>query len=153
MSDNKCLKCERSFNSPDGLMQHNQSKHPEEVKQPRVSMSPQKKRKIRNWTIKIAVLVLIVGGIYFLFSNVKTLPPTDFRGHVEESPPSHILKTPMELTVQKHMLEHSDGDGPPGVIISYNCFDFECEDDLIEKLEAFTEQYNHVYVAPFPKQR
>ena len=47
------------------------------------------------------------------------------------------------------MLEHVDGAGRPGIIINYNCKDYKCEDNLIEKLEAFATKYDYVYVAPF----
>ncbi len=57
----------------------------------------------------------------------------------------------MPLSMQKHMLEHADGQGPPGVIINYNCEDFECEPDLIDKLKAIAQDYpEFVYLAPFP---
>ena|SRR3989338_1154634 len=113
-------------------------------------MKDKQKGKIGNWPILI-IAAVIIGGIYFLVPNTKTLPPTDIQGHIEMSPPSHILKEPMSISVQKHMLEHADGRGPPGVVINYNCKDYTCEDGLIEKLEAFAKRYNHVYVAPFPK--
>ncbi len=73
-------------------------------------------------------------------------------GHVERSPPSHILKKPMSDAVQRHMLEHADGKngGPGGIIINYDCKNFECEPDLVSKLEAFAVKYPEtVYVAPF----
>ena len=40
----------------------------------------------------------------------------------------------MPIAIQKHMLEHADGKegGRGGVIINYNCEDFNCEDGLIE---------------------
>ncbi len=82
--------------------------------------------------------------------NSKTLPPIDIAGHIEENPSSHVLKEPMPLPIQKHMLEHADGSGPPGVIINYNCMDYQCEEGLIPKLEEFTVKYpEFVYVAPF----
>lgn len=47
------------------------------------------------------------------------------------------------------MLEHSDGKEKPGIIIQYNCDDFDCEPDLIQKLAALAEQYpDNVYLAP-----
>ena len=142
----KCETCNRNFKDKEGLQMHNSAKHSKPEKK---SMKLNSK-KIKNWGIFIAILVLVVVGFYFLFSSVKTLPPTDMRGHIEESPPSHILKEPMPLAVQKHMLEHADGTGPPGIIINYNCEDYNCESDLIEKLEAFAEIYTaNVYVAPF----
>ncbi len=71
------------------------------------------------------------------------------QGHIESNPPSHVLKEPMPITIQKHMLEHADGSGRAGVIINYNCRDYSCEENLIENLEAFALSYNYVYVAPF----
>jgi hypothetical protein len=57
----------------------------------------------------------------------------------------------MGETVQRHMLEHSDGVGIPGVIINYNCVDFECESDLVNQLTEIAQQYpEFVYLAPYP---
>ena len=90
-------------------------------------------------------------AVYFTASKVETLPPTDMDGHVEKNPESHILKDTMLTVIQKHMLEHADGieGGKAGVIINYNCKDYECENGLIEKLEKFAVKYDYVYVAPF----
>ncbi len=72
------------------------------------------------------------------------------QGHVEQSPVSHTLREPMPLEIQRHMLEHSDSTGPPGIIINYNCEDYECENELIENLENFAEEFpSNVYIAPF----
>ncbi len=94
---------------------------------------------------------LIIAGIVWGISSIESLPPTDIQGHIESKPPSHVLKEPMPITIQKHMLEHIDGveGGRGGVIINYNCESYECESELIEKLEAFATRYNYVYVAPF----
>jgi len=151
MTDIKCEECEKSFETEESLNMHNKSKHPEKYKAPKQKMDPQQKKKIRNWSIFVIIVVIIVGGISFLVLSIKTLPPTDPRGHSEDKPPSHAVKNPMSISMQRHMLEHSDGDGPPGVIINYNCEDYICEPDLISKLEKFVEKYpNNVYVAPFP---
>ncbi|MBI4447941.1 DUF3105 domain-containing protein [Candidatus Woesearchaeota archaeon] len=107
------------------------------------------KRKIRNWSIFITIMALVIGGIYLLVSSIKTLPPTDIIGHIEQSPSSHILKEPMPIKMQKHMLEHSDGKGKPGVVINYNCNDYQCEEGLVNNLEGFAKKYDNVYVAPF----
>jgi len=49
------------------------------------------------------------------------------------------------------MLEHADGSGPPGVIISYNCDDYDCQPDFVDRLRAIAEDYpDFVYLAPFP---
>ncbi len=94
----------------------------------------------------------IIVGAFFIASNIKTLPPKDMQGHIEQSPPSHIMKTPMPIAIHKHMLEHADGEGRPGVIINYNCEDYVCEEGFIEELERFAVKYpEHVYIAPFPR--
>ena len=108
-------------------------------------------KRIKNWTIGLVVLASIFGGIYWWSSNRQVLPPTDMAGHIEQNPPSHVVDEPMSLAIQKHMLEHSDGKGQPGVIINYNCGDFECESDLKQKLAEIANKYpEFVYVAPFP---
>ena len=144
----RCEDCNRNFKDEEGLEMHNSAKHSKpESKKKTLKINP---KKIRNWGIFIAILILVVIGFYFMFSSVKTLPPTDMQGHIEESPPSHILKEPMNILVQKHMLEHADGVGSGGIIINYNCEDYDCEFDLIEKLEEFARIYtSNVYVAPF----
>lgn len=107
--------------------------------------------KLRKWGIIVVVVVLVVTGGFFWWTNREVLPPTSSQGHVEESPSSHILDKPMRITIQMHMLEHADGSGPPGVIINYNCKDFKCENDLIDKLAEIASQYpEFVYVAPYP---
>ncbi|MBI2507622.1 hypothetical protein HYV89_01580 [Candidatus Woesearchaeota archaeon] len=150
----KCEKCNKEFGTEEALNQHNRSKHYELYQEPRIGLSDKQKKKqkkkIRNWSITLAVLLLIIVGISYLASNSKTLPPISDQGHIEVSPSSHILREPMDIKIQKHMLEHADGKGPPGIIINYNCIDYACEPDLIEKLEAFAEKYPaNVYVAPF----
>ena len=144
-----CKICERSFDSEEALKMHNDAKHPVEIKKPLVSVSKKTKIQIRNWSIAVGIILLLVIGAVFL-ANRKSLPPTTIEGHIEVSPPSHILKEPMSITIQKHMLEHADGSGPPGVVINYDCENFECEPDLIPKLEEFAKKYpEFVYVAPF----
>ncbi len=145
----KCESCERDFKSEDALRMHNSSKHSQSLEKEKVAkVSPS---KIKNWLILAVILGLIFYGIFFTFSSIKVLPPTDMQGHVESSPLSHVLKEPMSIQIQKHMLEHVDGEegGRGGVIINYNCKDYSCEDGLIENLESFASYYDYVYVAPF----
>ena len=143
----RCESCNREFKDADGLAAHNKAKHSELVPKEKKSFPI---KKIRNWTIFILIAGGILFGIIWMISSVKTLPPTDIQGHIEESPASHILKEPMPLAVQKHMLEHADGSGPPGIVINYNCEDYTCEESLIENLESFAEKYPaNVYIAPF----
>ncbi len=145
----RCEICDREFKDAGGLAAHNKAKHPEKIPKEK---KPLPIKKIRNWIIFILIFGAIITGIFLFVSNIKTLPPTDIQGHIEESPSSHVLKEPMPLAIQKHMLEHADGSGPPGIVINYNCDDYECENDLIENLESFAEKYPaNDYVAPFKK--
>ena len=143
----KCEACDRTFANADGLASHNSAKHSEEIPKEKKSLPI---KKIKNWTITLIIIGAIIGLIVWGISSVKTLPPTDMQGHIEVSPESHVLKEQMPIAVQKHMLEHADGSGPPGIVINYNCEDYTCEEGLIENLEAFAEKYPaNVYVAPF----
>lgn len=103
--------------------------------------------------LNVAVIILIVGGGIFALGWYATtrpnLPPISLEGHIEQSPPAHILDQPISGAIQRHMLEHADGRGAPGIIIQYNCRDFECEPDLVEELKALVKEYpNNVYLAP-----
>ena len=107
--------------------------------------------KLRNWSIGLIVIAIVAVGGYFWLINREVLPPTSFLGHIESAPLSHISDQPMLITVQKHMLEHADGAGPPGVVINYNCIDFECESDLVRQLTEIAQQFpEFVYLAPYP---
>jgi len=71
--------------------------------------------------------------------------------HVEQSPPAHIVTQPIPEPIQRHMLEHADGieGGKSGIIIQYNCQDFDCEEDLVEMLTELVRDYpSNVYLAP-----
>ena len=149
----KCEICDRSFKSQEGLDMHNKAKHSPSKDEPKnegksFKISPKKIKKLLIWVV---ILGLVVWGIYAMFSGGGlVLPPTDMQGHVEVSPISHVLKEPMPIAIQKHMLEHADGENSPGIIISYNCEDYSCEVGLIENLEAFSQVYpENVYIAPF----
>jgi len=145
----ECKFCLRKFGSEEGLRQHMSAKHSEKKEEEKAIIKPVAKKKIRNWIIFLAILGLVFYGFYSA-DSAKNLPPSDQSNHIEQNPPSHILKAPMQLKVQRHMLEHADGSGPPGVIINYDCKNYECESDLIQKLESFATKYTEfVYVAPF----
>jgi len=144
----RCEECYRVFGGKESLENHNAAKHSSNILEENKSEKINRK-KIRNRAIAVLIIGLIFYGIFWMFSNIKVLPPTDMQRHIEANPPSHVLKKPMPVEIQKHMLEHADGTGKPGVVINYNCEDYDCESDLIEKLEAFSEKYNYVYVAPF----
>ena len=93
------------------------------------------------------------GVVVWLVGQKPLLPPTTIAGHIEVSPPAHILTEPMDVRVFKHLLEHADGSGPPAVIITYNCQDFDCEEGLLDKLTQLVNEYpSYLYLAPFPHQ-
>ena len=107
-------------------------------------------KRIKIWAILIVVLIVIWYG-FTAVSDKMTLPPTTMEGHTEGLPASRVLKQPMGEAIQKHMLEHVNGeDGARGaVIINYDCKNYECKDQLVEKLEGFAGEFDFVYVAPF----
>ena len=149
MTKTRCEICDRNFKNEEALIMHNRSKHAENMPKEK---KPLPVKKIRNWGIFLGVIILLVWGVIALIPGGPTLPPTSMQGHIEVNPESHVLKKPMRLEVQKHMLEHADGvdGGPPGIILNYNCEDFNCEARMVENLEAFATKYpNNVYVAPF----
>lgn len=112
------------------------------------------RRRVRRGS-RIGLVVVVVGGLLgglgAWLATRKTLPPTSIVNHVEVNPPAHILTEPMPEAIQKHMLEHADGSGPPGVIIHYNCQKFSCPADLVENLTRMAKVYpEFVYLAPNP---
>ena len=144
----KCEICDRTFKNAEGLAAHNKAKHPENM---RKEKKPLPIKKVRNWGILIITAGLIIARAIWAFSNIERLPPTDMDGHIESNPVSHILKEPMPIAIQKHMLEHVDGieGGRGGVIINYNCKDYQCENNLVKNIESFASEFDYVYVAPF----
>lgn len=113
----------------------------------------QRRNKFKQYrTYFIISFVIIAAGsaAVWLVDKQPILPPTTMQGHVEKSPASHIVDGPMDVAVHKHMLEHADGSGPPGVIINYNCADYACAPDLLDKLAALVDEYPaNLYLAPY----
>jgi len=113
------------------------------------------KKSIKKWLgIVVVVLVLLVAiGAFFRFASTrKVFPPTSSLNHTETGPDRHISDTPFTYNDQVHMLEHADGvqGGTPGIFINYNCIEFDCEDDLIDKLTKIAQDYpKFVYLAPY----
>ncbi|MCH7883314.1 hypothetical protein IIA95_02785 [Patescibacteria group bacterium] len=106
-------------------------------------------KKIGRWTLYVFIGVGVIGGIGWFAATRPSLPPTTDVNHSEASPSAHIVTQPIPDVVQRHMLEHADGRGKPGIIIQYNCNDFECEPDLIKNLTELVKRYpDNVYLAP-----
>lgn len=96
----------------------------------------------------LAVVAIIAGAGWYITTR-PNLPPIDMAGHIEQNPESHILSATMPEPIQKHMLEHADGKGKPGIVIQYNCKKYSCEKDLIDKLTLLVKKYpENVYLAP-----
>ncbi len=119
-------------------------------------LHPEKKSNTFSWKsiatkllMAFGVLV-ILGGIIWYMKMQPNLPPTDMLGHIEQNPKSHVLSDAMPEPIQKHMLEHADGEGKPGVIIQYNCTKpYICESGLINKLKTIVKKHpENVYLAP-----
>lgn len=109
------------------------------------------RKKTIKYTIYAVVGVSIIGGVIWFTSRVSNLPPTTAQGHIEVSPSAHIVTTPIPDNIQRHMLEHADGNDAngSGIIIQYNCDDYDCEPDLIGKLTNLVEEYpKNVYLGP-----
>ncbi|MBI2667858.1 hypothetical protein HYX17_03775 [Candidatus Woesearchaeota archaeon] len=68
----RCETCDRTFKDADGLAAHNKAKHQELVPKEK---KPIPVKKIRNWTIFIVIIGLIVLGVLALIpeNNVKEL--------------------------------------------------------------------------------
>ncbi len=112
----------------------------------------QRKRLFKK-AVNAALIVLIASGAVFglvwYVSTRPSLPPITAQGHSEDMPQAHISDQPIPDSMQRHMLEHADGRGKPGIIIQYNCKDYLCEPDLIQKLTDLVKQYpDNVYLAP-----
>lgn len=115
-------------------------------KKEKASKSP---KKIVAYFLYGAIGIGIIGGLGWFIATRPNLPPTTMQGHIEKSPESHISNTPISEAIQRHMLEHADGKGKPGILIQYNCKKYSCEADLITKLTALAQQYpDNVYLAP-----
>jgi len=152
MAKTHCDICDRNFKNEEGLEMHNKAKHSENVPKEKKKKNPADAKKMRNWAIFIVILALVIWGFVSIFSVGASLPPTSMQGHIEAKPDSHVVKSPMRIEIQKHMLEHADGaeGAQPGIILNYDCKNFDCAPGMIEDLEAFATKYPiNVYVAPF----
>ncbi len=103
----------------------------------------------------IGVVILLVGLSSLSESrDTRVLPPITVVGHIERYPEERISReTPIPLPVQRHILEHvplSMGQQRPGILLQFNCEKFECADDLVDRLVAIAEEYEYVYMAPYP---
>ncbi len=107
---------------------------------------------IRAGVATVAITGLVVGAIFFFIANSNILPPTSFGpGHSEQFPARQINAVPIPRAIQEHVMERG-GDHPIGsMLVQYNCDKYNCEPDMITKLEAIVSaRPSNVYLAPYP---
>ena len=99
------------------------------------------------------VVALVAVGLVFLVTTSKTLPPTSFSpSHSESFPPRQINTRPIHRSIQEHVMERGGGHHlAGGMLVQYNCEDYQCDPDLIQKLTDLVQKYPpQVYLAPYP---
>lgn len=144
----------QSQESPEGGMSRREREQLKAKQKEAEQLARRRRRLLKKLAMWGPIGLIVAGGLGWLgysIATAKRLPPTGMADHIEVSPPGHILTEPMPLAIQKHMLEHADGGGPPGVIINYNCLKFRCPEGLVEQLASIARSYpTFVYLAPFP---
>ncbi len=130
--------------------------NPDLSKQERVALRKQIRQLERQkaawsrrlkWAGAAGVLVILISFFIYSKLNQPKLPPVDIAGHIEVYPDSRLSEKEIPVAVQKHILEHSQA-GIPGVILQYNCRDYECRKDFKEILKKLVQKYPHLYTAP-----
>ena len=99
-----------------------------------------------------AALAVIVGGIALYAGTKKELPPTSFSpSHSESYPPQQINTQPIPRLVQEHIMERGGTHPTGGMLVQYNCEDYQCEPNLVQRLREIVGSYpRQVYLAPYP---
>ena len=99
-----------------------------------------------------AALALVVGGIVLFGSLSKVLPPTSFGpGHSESYPPTQINTQPISPLIQEHVMERGGSHPEGGMLVQYNCVDYQCEPGLAQRLTEIVRSFPpQVYLAPYP---
>ena len=106
--------------------------------------------------VGFVVVGLAIGGIVLFMTTRSTfgkeLPPTSFTAaHSESFPPGQINSRPIPRLIQEHVMERNATHPPGQMLVQYNCEDYQCEPDLIQKLTDLVREYpSSVYLAPYP---
>ena len=104
----------------------------------------------------LVVVVLVIAGLgLFMITRStfgKELPPTGFTpAHLESFPPQQINGRPIPRLVQEHVMERNFGHARGSMLVQYNCVNFQCDADLVDKLTEIVLTYPpQVYLAPYP---
>ena len=101
------------------------------------------------------VAVAVVGIVLFVTTRTnfgKELPPTSFPpAHLESLPPQQINPLPIPRLEQEHVMERAAGHERGSMLVQYNCVEYECETDLVERLTEIVLNFPPwVYLAPYP---
>ncbi len=102
------------------------------------------------------VVALAIGGIVLFITTSSTfgkeLPPTGFTpAHFESLPPQQINNRPIPRLEQEHVMERAAGHESGSMLVQYNCVEYECEPDLVERLTEIVLNFPpYVYLAPYP---
>ncbi len=103
-----------------------------------------------------AVVGLAIGGIVLFMTTRSTfgkeLPPTGYTpAHSEAFPRQQINNQPIPRLVQEHVMERNAGHERGSMLVQYNCVDYQCEPDLVERLTEIVGDYPpYVFLAPYP---
>ena len=97
-------------------------------------------------------MALLIGGIVLYGITRKELPPTGFGpNHSESLPTRQISTSPIPRPIQEHVMERNLTHPAGRMLVEYNCADYECEPDLVERLTEIVRSYPpEVYMAPYP---
>ncbi len=100
----------------------------------------------------LAIVAVLIGGIVLYSSTRKELPPTSFGpAHSESLPTQQINTRPIPRPIQEHVMERGGNHRRGGMLVEYNCADYECGPDLVERLTEMVRSYPpQVYLAPYP---
>jgi len=104
----------------------------------------------------LAVVILAIGGLVLFMTTSSTfgkeLPPTAFTpAHLESLPTQQINNRPIPRLEQEHVMERAAGHERGSMLVQYNCVDYQCEPDLVERLTEIVLDFPHyVYLAPYP---
>ncbi len=115
-----------------------------------------KRRTLLRVAGGFAVVVLAIGGTVLFMTTRSTfgkeLPPTGYTpAHSEAFPPQQINNQPIPRLVQEHVMERNAGHERGSMLVQYNCVDYQCEPDLVERLTEIVVDYPpYVFLAPYP---
>ena len=100
----------------------------------------------------LAAVAGVIGVFVLIGITQKELPPTNFGpNHSESLPPEQINISPISRLVQEHVMERNRTHPPGRMLVQYNCRDYECAPDVVERLTEIVRSYPpSVYLAPYP---